>query len=107
MLHKKVNLSSVNDTHIYLAIKMEEKEKDELNDIDYALIALPVHIVGRFIKLPSSKDKKNCFIYLDDIVRLFLKDIFKTLPYKNIVLTLLNLVKTLKWKLNLILKKVF
>ena len=59
MLHKKVNLSSVNDTHIYLAIKMEEKEKDELNDIDYALIALPVHIVGRFIKLLLQKIRKT------------------------------------------------
>lgn len=59
MLHKKVNLSSVNDTHIYLAIKMEEKLKDELNDIDYALIALPVHIVGRFIKLLLQKIRKT------------------------------------------------
>ncbi len=83
MLHKKADLSSVNDAHIYLAIKMEGKKKEGLNDIDYALITLPVHLCGRFISLPKEENQKNAYIYLDDAVRLFLPEIFKTIPYDS------------------------
>ena len=80
ILSKKADFSSVNDTHIYLAIKMSEPLNNKEDKNCYALIALPTSHCGRFISLPS-KDNKHYYIYLDDVVRLNLDYIFKNLPY--------------------------
>ena len=83
IINKKADLSSVNDTHIYLAIKMSNKKLEVLDDVSYALIPLPVHFCGRFIKIPSSDPSKHFLIYLDDVIRLNLEYIFKNLPYEK------------------------
>ncbi len=83
IISKKANLSSVNDTHIYLAIKMEGKKESFLDDVTYALIPLPVHFCGRFINVPSEEKDKYYYIYLDDVIRLNLDYIFKNLPYEK------------------------
>ena len=83
IINKKADLSSVNDTHIYLAIKMSNKKMENLDDVSYALIPLPVHFCGRFIKIPSKDPSKHFLIYLDDVIRLNLEFIFKNLPYEK------------------------
>ena len=80
ILSKKADFSSVNDTHIYLAIKMSQPISNKEDKNCYALIALPTSHCGRFIALPS-EDNKHYYIYLDDVVRLNLDYIFKNLPY--------------------------
>lgn len=76
ILSKKANLLHVNDSHIYLACKISKVLKDNI----YALIPLPVHLLGRFISL-GEEDNKNYVMYLDDIVRYHLPYIFKEYNY--------------------------
>ena len=80
---KKSDFSSVNDSHIYLAIKMSEASSPLVDKNSYALIALPTSHCGRFISLPSEEKDKHYYIYLDDVVRLNLDYIFKNLPYAH------------------------
>ena len=70
IISKKSDFSSVNDTHIYLAVKMSEAKDNQSDKNAYALIALPTSHCGRFITLPS-------------VVRLNLDYIFKNLPYSK------------------------
>ncbi len=67
------NLSTINDAHIYLAVKMEGGAK---KGPAYAILALPVALCGRFIRLPDAGDGSACVMYLDDVVRLHLPHIF-------------------------------
>ncbi len=83
IISKKADFSSVNDTHIYLAVKMSEKLDDDKENLNYALIPLPTSHCGRFIVLPSEDKSKHYYIYLDDVVRLNLDYIFKNLPYSH------------------------
>ena len=78
ILTKKANLSNVLDSSIYLACKLMKKSDD--TDVSYALIALPVKECSRFIVLPDILNK-HYVMYIDDVVRLNLKDIFKCLDY--------------------------
>ena len=80
IISKKADFSSVNDTHIYLAVKMSHPLTNKEDKNCYALIPLPTSHCGRFISLPS-EDKNHYYIYLDDVVRLNLDYIFKNLPY--------------------------
>lgn len=78
ILSKKADLSQVNDSHIYLAVKMTAKDREAT----YALVQLPVHITGRFVDL-GTEDGKHYVMYIDDIVRYHLPLIFKTLGYDH------------------------
>lgn len=77
IISRKANLSDVNDSHIFLAVKMTKKSSTK---VAYALIPLPVSIVGRFIKLPD-ENNQHYVIYLDDIVRFHLPYIFEGLGF--------------------------
>ena len=77
ILSKSANLSDVNDSHIYLAVKLIKKSASK---VAYALIPLPVSLVGRFIVLPN-ENGKNFVIYLDDVVRVNLPFIFEGLGF--------------------------
>lgn len=77
MITPKANLAEVNDSHIYLAVKMTKKNSQKPG---YALIHLPVGSVGRFVKLPDV-DGQHYVMYLDDLVRYHLPYIFEGLGY--------------------------
>ena len=79
LLSKKSNLSNVSDSNIYLACKLK-KEGEE--DVSYALVSLPVKECGRFVVLPDSNNT-HYVMYIDDIVRYHLKDIFKCLDFDS------------------------
>ena len=76
ILSKKANVDSVNDSHIYLAVKMMAVDKKP----EYALVSLPVAFTGRFVDL-GQENGKNYIMYIDDIVRFNLPLIFNGLGY--------------------------
>ena len=78
ILSKKANVSNVSDSCIYLACKLTKT--DASIESAYALIALPVKECSRFIVLPDLEGK-HYVMYIDDLVRFHLKDIFKCLDY--------------------------
>lgn len=80
IISKNANLSQVNDSHIFLAVKMTSKTKKEPG---YALVSLPVDTLGRFIRLPDDPKGNACVIYLDDIVRYHLPFIFEGTGYDS------------------------
>lgn len=67
------------DENIYLAVKMHAGGRKKA---DYALIELPVSVCGRFIRLPD-KGGNNYLMYLDDIIRFCLPQIFRGLDYEH------------------------
>ena len=78
LLTKRADLSQVNDSHIYLAVKMTGKDAETA----YALVQLPVHITGRFINL-GIENGKHYVMYIDDIVRYHLPLVFHGLGYDH------------------------
>lgn len=65
---------------IYLAVDMHDRTHREVTG--RALIEIPSDILPRYIEIPSSNGRQ-CYIILDDIIRLHLDDIFSSLPYDD------------------------
>lgn len=72
MVKKKNQLYALKDDAVYLAITIRHLKKEKVR---YALIELPTNTLPRFIALPGPGDEYN-YIFLDDIIRVGLKDIF-------------------------------
>lgn len=72
------DLNSEPDDCIYLAIKM--RKTSDPSHPEYALLQLPVGLLGRFVLLPR-KDNADYIMYLDDVVRESLPLIFAGLNY--------------------------
>lgn len=73
-------LGNETDENIYLAVKM--KKKGCKSRAEYALIDLPVSLVGRFVRLPD-KEGKSYLMYLDDVIRYCLPFIFAGMNYTD------------------------
>ena len=69
------------DENIYLAVKMT-KHGEKRSISNYAILALPVSISGRFVRLPD-KGGRSYLVYLDDVVRCCLPMIFAGLKYDS------------------------
>lgn len=81
ILRKSTQIPFLSDNRIYHVVKMEAK-KQTANK--YAIIQIPVSSAcPRFIELPSAEGRKD-IIFLDDIIRLFLDDIFFMFAYEKI-----------------------
>lgn len=76
---KKRNLDLVDD-NIYFAISIAIKNKKKPI---YSILKLPTDKVDRFIILPK-EDKVTNVIYLDDVIRLGLSELFITLNFTDI-----------------------
>jgi polyphosphate kinase len=80
MLDRFKNFSNLHDNSIYLVIDLTHKENPMAENL--ALIEIPVDHVPRFWVLPDTNkerrgaEKINYVIYLDDIIRYCLADIF-------------------------------
>ena len=72
------DLSTAPDDSIYLAVKM--RKKSDKTHPEYAMLQLPVNLVGRFVQLPD-KDGNAYIMYIDDVVRCALPLIFAGLNY--------------------------
>ena len=79
MLSKK-SVPDLTDKSSYLAIRLELEGESELK---YALIEVPSMILPRFFVLPQ-EGKSKYVMFLDDVIRLGLEQIFKIFPYKSI-----------------------
>ncbi|MCX6328449.1 MAG: polyphosphate kinase 1 [Bacteroidia bacterium] len=72
IIEKDAELPNLTDDAIYLAISLYKKDTDKKR---YALLEVPRDVLPRFIILPESGDDKY-IIYLDDVIRSGVKDIF-------------------------------
>lgn len=79
MLEKKRKFPRLRDKEIYLAVKMECGEKKKLR---YALIQVPSQH-KRFITF--QRGEKVFVILLDDVIRLFMKEVFAIFEVQDIV----------------------
>ncbi|MFR9649641.1 MAG: polyphosphate kinase 1 [Rikenellaceae bacterium] len=79
IIRKREPIPFLPDGKGYLAIKMESG-----STVRYAIIQIPVSDASpRFVKLPSAQGRTE-IIFLDDIIRLFLDDIFFMFSYDKI-----------------------
>jgi polyphosphate kinase len=80
ILRKNTGIPFLKDNSVYLAVKMITAKENNR----YAIIQIPVNeACPRFVVLPSS-DNKTAIIFLDDIIRLCLNEIFFMFNYRNI-----------------------
>jgi polyphosphate kinase len=79
ILRKNKSFPYLKDDTIYLFVVLDTPADSEL----MALIEFPRKNFSRFIQLPSA-DSKDYLIYLDDIIRLNLRKIFKIFEYTKI-----------------------
>ncbi len=79
IIRKSLKLPFFPDGRIYLAVKMTSGKSTR-----YAVIAIPVSDASpRFVVLPSQKGRTD-IIFVDDVIRLFLDDIFFMFSYDSI-----------------------
>jgi len=84
MIEKNSTLPNLTDDAIYFAVHLYKKDKKELEKNRYALLEIPVNILPRFIQLPVGKNDEKYIIFLDDIIRFELKDIFFIFDFDEI-----------------------
>jgi polyphosphate kinase len=72
IIESDAELPNLTEDAIYLAIILHKKGSDKKR---YALLEVPTDVLPRFIPLPETGEDKY-IIYLDDIIRFGLKDIF-------------------------------
>ncbi len=81
IIRKTTEMPFLQDNNIYHAVKMSSGRNSNPR---YAVIQIPVSSsCPRFVVLPSTKDR-NDIIFLDDIIRLCLDEIFFMFNYKTI-----------------------
>jgi len=74
MLDRKTRQLRLRDAYLYLAIRMEVPKK--VKSPQYALLELPVRYLQRFYAL-GQKDQSDYILFIDDLVRLHLHDVFE------------------------------
>ncbi len=72
MVNQIDKLTNLEDNHVYLAVRIKPREQKEF----YALLNLPTKILPRFIQIPSKKKGQYQLMFLDDIIRFGLINIF-------------------------------
>ncbi|HEX7492621.1 MAG TPA: polyphosphate kinase 1, partial [Bacteroidales bacterium] len=72
LIEKDTELPNLTDDAIYLAIYLVKKETQKKR---FALLEIPTHVLPRFIVLPEKGDDKYV-MFIDDIIRYGLKEIF-------------------------------
>ena len=74
MLDRFRNFSSLHDDSIYLLVDLSCKNNPPADNL--ALIEIPTQHIPRFFVLPVGPDKRNLVMYLDDVIRYCLDDMF-------------------------------
>jgi polyphosphate kinase len=81
ILRKNSEIPFLKDNSVYLAVKMITTK----NNKRYAIVQLPVNdACPRFVVLPSDGDAALSLIFLDDIIRLCIDEIFFMFNYQSI-----------------------
>ena len=78
MLNNIEKFPYLKDKSIYFAIKLSSKKPNI--PIEYALMEIPSPLLNRVILLPSDGDKKY-IIFIDDVIRFCLQDLFAIFNY--------------------------
>jgi polyphosphate kinase len=89
MIEKDSDLPNLTDDAIYLAVYLSNKDSLKKR---YALLEVPTGILPRFIQLSGKKEEKF-IIFLDDIIRFGLKDIFFIFDFNEISAYTIKLTK--------------
>lgn len=80
MTTRSGNLPPLEDDTIYLAVVLRRRAGDKR--AKYALIQLPTDVLPRFLVLPSRGDERY-LIYLDDVIRYNLAEVFALFRYDH------------------------
>ncbi len=95
LLRKRIDIPFLRDGEIYLAVKMKSAKGSR-----YAILQMPVsEACPRFVVLPSEKQRTDV-IFLDDIIRLFLNDIFFMFSYNSITAYTFKIVRDAEFTLD-------
>ncbi|MFV0484304.1 MAG: polyphosphate kinase 1 [Bacteroidales bacterium] len=79
MLGKQKKFPPIMDSEIYLAVLLTGDDDTE----SYAILKIPTKEVGRFITIPQN-DNNKYVMWIDDVIRYCLHDIFALFYYKKI-----------------------
>ncbi len=81
IISRENKLPNLTDDAIYFAIQLRNSETDKKR---YALLEIPSpKILPRFVRLPGNKGTRHV-IFLDDVIRWGLKEVFSILPFDEI-----------------------
>ena len=89
LIEKDSELPNLTDDAIYLAIYLLKTETQKKR---FALLEVPANVLPRFILLPENNDEKY-IIFLDDIIRYGLKEIFFIFDFDEISAYTIKLTK--------------
>jgi polyphosphate kinase len=89
LIEKDSDLPNLTDDAIYLAIYLVKADTQKKR---YALLEVPANVLPRFIVLPEKDDAKY-IIFLDDIIRYGLKEIFFIFDFDEISAYTIKLTK--------------
>ncbi len=89
LIEKDSELPNITDDAIYLAVYLSKKNTQKRR---YALLEVPTDILPRFIVLPE-KGEEKFIIYLDDIIRFGLTEIFFIFDFDEISAYTIKLTK--------------
>lgn len=89
IIEKDAELPNLTDDAIYFAISLNKKDTDKKR---HALLEIPTNVLPRFLVLPESDDDKY-IIYLDDVIRFGLKDIFFIFDFDELAAYTIKLTK--------------
>lgn len=81
MITKSVKTPHIKDAYIYLAVKMYKSS--DINQYQYALVELPTKVCPRFFVLPSKDKSKHRVMFLDDLVRYNLNNVFALFDFDS------------------------
>lgn len=95
LIIKDSELPNLTDDAIYLAVHLSKKDSPKRK---YALLEVPSNVLPRFIVLPGKKDEKY-IIFLDDIIRFGLKDIFFIFDFDEITAYTIKLTKDAEFEI--------
>jgi len=89
LIEEDTDLPNLTDDAIFLAIILKKRRT---GDKRYALMEIPTSLLPRFIVLPES-DEDKYIIFLDDIIRSGLKDVFFIFDFDDISAYTIKLTK--------------
>jgi polyphosphate kinase len=89
MIEEGSKIPDLKDDSIYFAVCLTS---NKLKKKRYSLLEIPSNVLPRIISLPPG-DKKNCLIFLDDIIRFGLKDIFFIFEFDEVAAYTVKLTK--------------
>lgn len=74
LMVKGMFIPFLQNRRLYLTVKLGSENKKN-KDVQYALVEIPSHLLPRFVQLPSGDDK-HYIMFLDDVIRYCLPEIF-------------------------------